>query len=96
MWWPFIQGRHLRQGVDLAALFKTEGHDRTMCLVEDILVEEKLRNAESQEVLFKLRATVLKEYAKLDSATLDDFDIYDEENYTEQTEDGYVGFAPLG
>lgn len=77
-------------------MFNTEGHNRTMCIVEDIIVEEMLRNAQSQEVLFKLRATVLKEYAKLDTATLDDFDIFDESNYTDQTEDGYVGFAPLG
>lgn len=77
-------------------MFRVMGHEETLCIIEDILVEENLRNAESQEALFKLRAMVVKEYAKLDTATLDDFDIFDESLYADQTEDGYVGFAPLG
>lgn len=65
-----------------------------MSVIEDVLVEEIVRNAETQDTLFKLRATVYKEYDRLDPETLDD--LFDESNYTAQTEDGYVGFAPVG
>lgn len=61
--------------------------------MEDILAEEVLRDAETNEVQSKIRSKVYEEYAKMD---VDDFDIFDESNYADQTEDGYIGFAPLG
>jgi hypothetical protein len=95
-WWQFIDGHHLRKGVDLMKMFNTEGHYRTMNIIEDILAEEKLRDSQYNGALTKIRTNVVTEYGNMDSETFDDFDIFDESNYTEQTEDGYVGFAPLG
>ncbi|QFG12217.1 Hypothetical Protein OBI_RACECAR_90 [Arthrobacter phage Racecar] len=97
--WSYVDGHHLRKGVDLKKLFNETDSERTFNIIDDILVEDAIRDAQSDSALTKVRAAIDKAYSP--STGLDGEFIYDYSNieYIEPTEDGYnLGFdlPPLG
>lgn len=78
-------------------MFNELGSERTFNIIDDILVEEALRNAETDDTLLKIRLAFEKIYTTRDSddSTVD-FD-YSEVEYIEPSDDGYEGlpFSPL-
>jgi hypothetical protein len=96
--WSYVDGHHLRKGVDLKKLFNETDSERTFNIIDDILVEDALRNAETDSALTKVRAVIDKAYYP---SSGDDGEFnYDYSNieYVEPTEDGYdLGFdlAPM-
>lgn len=78
-------------------MFNELGSERSFNIIDDILVEEALKNAETEDVLLKIRLAFEKIYTT--SGTDDpavDFD-YSEVEYLEPTDEGYAGlpFSPL-
>lgn len=78
-------------------MFNEMGSERSFNIIDDILVEEALKNAETEDVLLKIRLAFEKIYTT--SGTDDpavDFD-YSSVEYIEPSDDGYEGlpFAPL-
>lgn len=79
-------------------MFNDLGTERSFNIIDDILVEEAMKNAETEDILLKVRSAFEKVYTA--SGTDDpavEYD-YSEVEYADQTEDGYVGlpFSPLG
>jgi hypothetical protein len=77
-------------------MFNELGSERSFNIIDDILVEEALRNAESDEVFLKIRLAFEKIYtaSDMDDPAVD-FD-YSEVEYLEPSEDGYdLPFSPL-
>jgi len=78
-------------------MFNELGSERTFNVIDDILVEEALRNAETEDTLLKIRLAFEKIYTTRDS---DDSTVeidYSDVEYIEPSDDGYEGlpFAPL-
>lgn len=78
-------------------MFNELGSERSFNIIDDILVEEAMKNAETEDILLKVRSAFEKIYTARDS---DDPGVeidYSEIEYAEQSEDGYIGlpFAPL-
>jgi hypothetical protein len=77
-------------------MFNELGSERSFNIIDDILVEEALKNAESEEVFLKIRLSFEKHYTT--SGTDDpavDFD-YSEVDYLEPSDEGYdLPFGPL-
>jgi hypothetical protein len=78
-------------------MFNELGSERSFNIIDDILVEEAMKNAETEDILLKVRSAFEKIYtaSDMDDPAVD-FD-YSEVEYADQTDDGYVGlpFAPL-
>lgn len=78
-------------------MFNELGSERSFNIIDDILVEAAMKNAETEDILLKIRTAFEKIYTASDSDDpAVDYD-YSELEYADQTEDGYVGlpFAPL-
>ena len=78
-------------------MFNELGSERSFNIIDDILVEDALKNAETEDILLKIRTAFEKIYTASDNDDpAVDFD-YSELEYADQTDDGYVGlpFAPL-
>lgn len=78
-------------------MFNELGSERSFNVIDDILVEEAMRNAETEDTLLKIRLAFEKIYTTRDS---DDSAVeidYSEVEYIEPSEDGYGGlpFGPL-
>lgn len=78
-------------------MFNELGSERSFNIIDDILVEEALKNSETEDIFLKIRLAFEKIYTT--SGTDDpgvDFD-YSEVEYIEPTDDGYAGlpFGPL-
>lgn len=90
----------MRKGVDLVRLFNETDSARSFNIIDDILVEDTLRDAETQGTLHKIRLTLDKAYSGKSMNDDDPAYNFDYENmeYAESTEDGYVGInlTPLG
>lgn len=78
-------------------MFNELGTERSFNIIDDILVEAAMKNAEDDDLLLKIRTAFEKIYTASDNDNpAVDYD-YSEIVYAEQTEEGYVGlpFAPL-
>lgn len=78
-------------------MFNELGTERSFNIIDDILVEAAMKNAEDDDILLKIRSAFEKIYTASDNDNpAVDYD-YSEIEYAEQTEEGYVGlpFAPL-
>lgn len=78
-------------------MFNELGSERSFNVIDDILVEAAMKNAETEDILLKIRTAFDKIYTASDNDNpAVDYD-YSEVEYAEQTEEGYVGlpFAPL-
>jgi len=77
-------------------MFNELGTERSFNIIDDILVESAVKNAETEDILLKIRTAFEKMYSGQDDTGLEEFD-YSSIEYAEQTEDGYVGIpiAPL-
>lgn len=66
-----------------------------MNLIDAIIVDETLRDAESNGVLSKIKTAVKKQYGIInkDHLTADE-SRHTPPQYADQTEDGYVGLPP--
>lgn len=73
------------------------GSERSFNIIDDILVEEALKNAETEDTLLKIRTAFDKFYTARDTDNPEVEYDYSEIEYADQTEDGYIGipFAPL-
>lgn len=78
-------------------MFNELGSERSFNIIDDILVEEAMKNAETEDILLKVRSAFEKIYTTRDSDNPGVEIDYSEIEYAEQSEDGYVGlpFAPL-
>jgi hypothetical protein len=73
------------------------GSERSFNIIDDILVEAAMKNAETEDILLKIRTAFDKIYTASDN---DDPAVevdYSDVDYLDQSEDGYLGlpFAPL-
>lgn len=78
-------------------MFNELDSERSFNIIDDILVEAAMKNAETEDILLKIRTAFEKIYTASDSDDpAVDYD-YSETEYADQTEEGYVGlpFAPL-
>lgn len=97
-------------GVDLREMFNNLDEYRSFNMIDDILVEEAIKNAETDDALLKVRSKLDTEYVKFsDSEVLppeivdyipEDYEgvvDYIPMDYAEQSDEGYVGLgiAPM-
>jgi hypothetical protein len=96
-------------GIDLHEMFNNLDEYRSFNMIDDILVEEAIKNAETDDALLKVRTTLDKEYVKFsgsDSETsvapeIVDYIPEDYEgvvdyipmDYAEQSDEGYIGLG---
>jgi hypothetical protein len=90
-------------------MFNSLDEYRSFNIIDDILVEEALKNAETDDALLKVRSTLDKEYVKFSdtepelSAPPEFVDFIPEDyegvvdyipmDYAEQSDEGYVGLG---
>lgn len=79
LWWEFIDGLYLSTyGVDLVELFQRLDADRAFNVIDSILIEEGLRDANTEESYTKVRTALRKVYnGSVNKATKN----YDESDY---------------
>jgi hypothetical protein len=78
-------------------MFNELGSERSFNIIDDILVEAAMKNAETEDILLKIRTAFEKIYTASDSDDpAVDYD-YSELEYAEQSDEGYIGLpiAPL-
>lgn len=78
-------------------MFNELGSERSFNIIDDILVESAMKNAETEDLLLKIRSAFEKIYTASDNDNPAVNYDYSEIEYAEQTDEGYVGlpFAPL-
>lgn len=89
-------------------MFNNLDEYRSFNMIDDILVEEALRNAETDDALLKVRSTLDKEYVKFSDSEVtaappeivdyipEDYEgvvDYIPMDYAEQSDEGYVGLG---
>jgi hypothetical protein len=81
--------------VDLLKLFQKLDENRSFNIIDDILVEEALRNAEVEESLTKMRKHLDKSYLMVDDENplYKDIEGYIPGDYAEATDQGFMGIA---
>ncbi|UDL16777.1 hypothetical protein SEA_ATUIN_84 [Arthrobacter phage Atuin] len=96
-------------GIDLHQMFNNLDEYRSFNMIDDILVEEALKNAETDDALLKVRSMLDKEYVKFSDSESDasiapelvDYIPEDYEgvvdyipmDYADQSDEGYVGIG---
>lgn len=75
-------------------MFQELGSYESFNIIDDILIEEAIKNEQSQGILMKLREDIEKRYIMGLIDVESGEEIYIPGNYAEQTEDGYEGFLP--
>lgn len=73
--------------------------ERSFNVIDNLIVEDAVENAQAQGALFEARTNLTKAYDKIDGDGTDDFsgNGTGQIEYTPQTEEGYLGLeAPLG
>ena len=58
-------------GIDLSEMFNNLGEYRSFNIIDDILVEEAIKNAETDDALLKIRSILDKEYVKFSDSDVD-------------------------
>lgn len=72
-------------------LFQQLDSERSFNLIDNLIVEDSVRNSRDDDALVKMRARINKEYSNGVEA-----DLSESPEYEEPTDDGYAGLAPLG
>ena len=81
----------MARGIDLVELFENLSADRCLNLIEEIIVEELIRNGKVDGAIKKLRSEITRIYLKAEKNE-EPIEFVE----TPQTEQGYVGLdAPL-
>lgn len=79
-------------------LFTQYNSNRTFNIIDQIFLEDRLEDSKVEGGIIKLRATLNKEYDRIDKDSDDESGStmpgQSELNYVPQTEDGYVGLEP--
>lgn len=75
-------------------MFQELGSYESFNIIDDILIEEAIKNGQSQGALMELRENIEKRYVMGLIDVEDGEEIYIPGNYAAQTENGYEGFLP--
>lgn len=74
-WWPFIEGRYLLQGVDLREKFEEYDAERTLNLIDAILVDDAIYGADlDKNGLEKIRTQIMKIYKESNFSSYESYD----------------------
>lgn len=106
LWWPFIDGHYLIQGVDLRELLWTHNADRCFDIIDSIIINDALIGADVEGGMEKIRTAVLSVYNEAEKQDGNSNDTAGSPppglgprrtgpiQFTEQAEQGYLGLEP--
>ena len=92
--WAFIDGLYTARGVDLYALFDSLDGERSFNIIDSILVEDMIADAQIEGALVKARAAFNKVYDRINTNLQGSNDVAGDEYYEDQTSsdrpEGYI------